>query len=158
MALALRGSKTDQDRIGCVREIVSTKAYVDALQHVIDMLEKRTEKELADLEAPLLMLDSGEAISNVQVNDELKDAAESLGLSRDRYASHSLRRGGATAMAAAGVHHEVIRRWGRWLSDTWKRYVFSTTEKLGSLGNLMANATYTIAMAIEDFKNSSVAR
>jgi integrase len=40
-----------------------------------------------------------------------------------RYAGHSFRRGGATAMLLAGVHPSVIQRHGRWQSDTWRRYI-----------------------------------
>jgi hypothetical protein len=157
IALALRGSKTDQDRIGCIRDYLFTREAIDPLAAIVAMLKLRTSKELADVDSPLFVLDSGEAISNIMVNDELKDAAESMGLSRSRYASHSLRRGGATAMAAAGIGHETIRRWGRWLSDTWRRYIFSTKEGLGNVGQAMVSAKYTIAMAVEDFRNSSVA-
>ena len=37
--------------------------------------------------------------------------------------THSLRRGGASALAAAGVSHEIIKALGRWKSDAYKRYI-----------------------------------
>ena len=37
--------------------------------------------------------------------------------------THSLRRGGASALAAAGVSHEIIKTLGRWKSDAYKRYI-----------------------------------
>ena len=40
-----------------------------------------------------------------------------------RYAGHSFRRGGATAMLLAGVEPAVIQRHGRWQSDTWRQYI-----------------------------------
>jgi integrase len=40
-----------------------------------------------------------------------------------RYAGHSFRRGGATAMLLAGVQPSVIQRHGRWRSDTWRQYI-----------------------------------
>ena len=40
-----------------------------------------------------------------------------------RYAGHSFRRGGATAMLIAGVPPAVIQRHGRWQSDTWRQYI-----------------------------------
>jgi hypothetical protein len=152
MSIAIRGSKTDQARTGCVRRLRRTGATVDAVGSVVAMLKLRSKEELRDPELPLFMMDSGKAISNAHINDELKDAAEELGLERGRYATHSLRRGGATAMAAAGIPSEVIRRWGRWVSDTWRRYVFGTSEELGDLARDMVTARYTLAMVIEDFR------
>ena len=40
-----------------------------------------------------------------------------------RYAGHSFRRGGTSAMLLAGVHPSVIQRHGRWRSDSWRRYI-----------------------------------
>ena len=40
-----------------------------------------------------------------------------------RYAGHSLRRGGATALALAGVAEAHIQRHGRWTSDAYKAYI-----------------------------------
>ena len=57
-------------------------------------------------------------------------------------------------MAAAGIPAEVIRRWGRWLSDCWRRYVFGTAEELNNLSRYMVMADYTLAMALEDFRAS----
>ena len=41
----------------------------------------------------------------------------------DKYGSHSLRKGGATAAAAAKVRTHVIKRHGRWLSDAVYIYI-----------------------------------
>lgn len=43
-----------------------------------------------------------------------------------RYAGHSFRRGGATALALAGVEHSLIQRHGRWASDSFRRYLDTT--------------------------------
>jgi hypothetical protein len=40
-----------------------------------------------------------------------------------RYAGHSFRRGGATALQLAGVPPSIIQRQGRWSSDTFRRYI-----------------------------------
>ena len=33
-------------------------------------------------------------------------------------------------MVTAGIPTEVIRRWGRWLSDCWCRYVLESSQSL----------------------------
>ena len=51
---------------------------------------------------PLFELESGKAVSGAQISEALKLGASDLGLDPRRYATNSLRRGGATAMVAAG--------------------------------------------------------
>jgi hypothetical protein len=40
-----------------------------------------------------------------------------------RYAGHSFRRGGASALLLAGVDPASIQRHGRWASDAWRKYI-----------------------------------
>ena len=42
---------------------------------------------------------------------------------RDKYGSHSLRKGGVTAAAAVRVCTHVLNRHGRWLSDAVYMYI-----------------------------------
>jgi hypothetical protein len=61
----------------------------------------------------------------------LRDVAPLLpGLSLDLGAlsAHSLRKGGATAAANAGVSEESIMAHGRWRSDAVKRYIIRSAE------------------------------
>ena len=46
------------------------------------------------------------------------------GFPSERYGSHSLRVGGATALYHAGVPVEVIKRYGRWVSDCFQGYLW----------------------------------
>lgn len=46
---------------------------------------------------------------------------------------HSMRAGGATSLAAAGVSPNGIRDVGRWKSDTWERYVRKNSTLLQAL-------------------------
>jgi hypothetical protein len=154
VSFAIRGSKTDQARLGCVRRLRRTDDPIDAVATIITMLGSRSNLTAATASDTLFELDSGRPVANTTITQELKDAAEEMGLESARYATHSLRRGGATALNAAGVNTEIIRRWGRWLSDCWKRYVFGTTEELGDMASAMVNSPYSLAMSVEDFKAS----
>jgi hypothetical protein len=40
-----------------------------------------------------------------------------------QFAGHSLRAGGATALAIAGTRHELIKAAGHWSSDAFERYI-----------------------------------
>ena len=53
----------------------------------------------------------------------IKKVASAMGLDATRFSSHSFRIGGASAMAAAGVHDYVIQKIGRWKSLTFLQYI-----------------------------------
>jgi hypothetical protein len=48
----------------------------------------------------------------------VKRAAEMLGLDKEDYSGHSLRAGGATDLFIARTPYYVIKKMGRWLSDS----------------------------------------
>ena len=56
-------------------------------------------------------------------NSEFKRRFSYAGVIKPNLSSHSMRRGGATAMFAAGVPTLTIMSHGRWASDAWKQYV-----------------------------------
>ena len=119
ISTAIRGSKTNQARIGCVRTSDRTNLPIDAVKVVSTMLRSRGLKKGQGLNQHLFQLSSGRAVSNRKITGVLRAAAISRGPDPLRYATNSLRRGGgATAMATVGFQTEIIRRWGRWLIDT----------------------------------------
>ena len=65
----------------------------------------------------------------------LKIIAEQCGCDPKKLASHSLRRGGACAYAAAGVPDEDIKRFGRWTSDAYKLYIMVSDISILSKGS-----------------------
>ena len=62
------------------------------------------------------------------LNQRLKAMARMYGLEENRVSSHSLRIGGATALAAAGLHEYEIKQMGGWKSDVFLEYARNTTE------------------------------
>ena len=73
---------------------------------------------------------SGEAISRDTVSQALKLAAAAAGIPAAKVASHSLRRGGASAYIAAGASEEALVRFGRWTSEAYQAYVYPHAEML----------------------------
>ena len=73
---------------------------------------------------------TGEAISRDMVSQALKLAAAAAGVPAVKIASHSLRRGGASAYVAAGASEEAIIRFGRWTSEAYQAYVYPHAEML----------------------------
>jgi hypothetical protein len=71
----------------------------------------------------LFLKPDGSVLTRAGISEILKVAAVSCGVRASRVASHSLRRGGASAYAAAGVPHADIQKFGRWTSDGYKIYI-----------------------------------
>eukprot|EP01036_Dinobryon_divergens_P061542 gene61542-biopygen7838 len=62
------------------------------------------------------------------LNQRLRAMARMYGLDETRVSSHSLRIGGATALAAAGLHEYEIKQMGGWKSDVFLEYARNTTQ------------------------------
>jgi len=95
---------------------------------------------------PLFRKSDGTPIWADTVKHLLEKAAEEEGLPTARYGTHSLRIGGATALLHAGVHIDIIKRWGRWVSDSFQRYLWEAEEDAKDLSNMMASDTSTLAV------------
>ena len=76
-----------------------------------------------------------EFLTRDNVSNLLKIIAEQCGCDPKKLASHSLRRGGACAYAAAGVPDEDIKRFGRWTSDAYKLYIMLSDRSILSKGS-----------------------
>ena len=60
---------------------------------------------------------------------KVKEYSSDIGLDPSKYATHSCRRGGATAAVEAGVEDELIMTQGRWRSKkTFNRYICNELE------------------------------
>ena len=58
-----------------------------------------------------------------QFNSELKRRCVIAGINKEGISTHSLRRGGATALFASGVPEAAIMAHGRWTSLAYRRYI-----------------------------------
>ena len=54
-------------------------------------------------------------------------------------------------MLAEGFSEEDIRRQGRWHSYCWRRYAYDSRERMKGVAAAMANSTYTVMAAGQDF-------
>nr|XP_034331422.1 integrase/recombinase xerD homolog [Crassostrea gigas] len=77
-------------------------------------------------------------ISYTRAREIILDALEKIGLEKSKFGVHSLRSGGATSAAAAGVCDRLFKKHGRWRSDRAKDgYVKENlSEKLKVTKNL----------------------
>jgi integrase len=138
----IRSSKTDQIGAGAFRTMRAsgeTLCVVKAMQEVFALGLAMEDS------APFMMTPHGLMVTREMVADLLKEAAIELGHPADEFSSHSLRRGGATALYSKGYSREEIMYVGRWKSDVWLRYAKMTQQKLSSAAKDIATASYTLA-------------
>ena len=76
------------------------------------------------------------------VRREVKFLMQSLGLDPARFGAHSLRIGGATAAAAAGVPPAAIRCCGRWASDVYEIYCRLTKQAAARMTVLIGSTPF----------------
>jgi hypothetical protein len=76
------------------------------------------------------------------VRIEVKTLMSNLGLDPARFGAHSLRIGGATAAAAAGVPPSVIRVMGRWNSDIFEIYTRLTQQAAARMTGVIGSTAF----------------
>lgn len=107
-------------------------------------------RDTADLvdgrDAPVFVLErrqgtraAGTPVTGDDISRAVKHAASRLGLKPELYASHSLRIGGASALAAAGMRDSEIMVLGRWTSWTFLRYLRMGVDTVVNAAVRMAN-------------------
>ena len=78
------------------------------------------------------------------LNKRLQAMAVMYGLDPTRVSSHSLRIGGATAMAAAGMSEFEIKQMGGWKSDVFLDYARNTTQLFERARRALAKQAFTV--------------
>lgn len=73
------------------------------------------------------------AISKQQVGNRLRHWLDRNGVPTGEFSGHSLRRGGASAAAAAHVPEHLIKLHGRWKSDAYLQYLVPTRDEVLSV-------------------------
>ena len=116
--ILFRGSKTDRVGEGTTRTLGRSKQewmcpVVAATRLLQYHLGVEGETKLARLH---------EVVSSSDVNRWIKAAAGIHGLNKKRYASHSVRAGGATALYKGGADLLLIQYFGRWTSEAYRVY------------------------------------
>ena len=102
---------------------------VATISQILAAIFKR-DKKLPDRKASLFVKSDGTVMRRKDVSKILKTAAMAAKLPKARFASHSLRRGGATHYVAAGkLSDEEVCRLGRWTSTAYRAYVYSHSEE-----------------------------
>ena len=127
VTLRFRKTKTDQLSFGDAKTLQSTgKRFLCPVEALVRMRKVWPLRFLAghqESQRPLFRWSAGSVIKRLEIQHLLQKAAEGVGLPPDRFLSHSLRIGGATALYQATGDIELVKRLGRWTSSAVHRYL-----------------------------------
>jgi len=152
VAVEVRASKVDQHNVGTWRNHYMSGLEVCPVAALADLQRQFPQRFTRGSEAlkPLFRRASGAPVLASQVKVLLRHAAEREGIPVDRMGTHSLRIGGATALLHGKVPIELIKRMGRWVSESFQRYLWEANEDAKDLARIMASDTSTLAVTRQD--------
>ena len=93
---------------------------------------------------------TGRVLSVDQVRSTLRRCMQAIGRDGSLYGAHSMRIGGATALAWQRAPHYTIQTIGRWSSDAYLAYLRSRRSELDSYVQGIADAD------VDDFQNDFI--
>ena len=144
IVLYIKGSKTDQFNVGCIRNHYRTG---DEICPVVAMerLQKRfPERWEAESHLPLFRLASGKLLPVTALSRFTKEAGAAVGADPDLFDTHSLKIGGATAMYHGSGEFATVKRFGRWATDTVHDYLWEVHERQKGLAASMVKHDYEL--------------
>ena len=162
VTIQFRKTKTDQDAFGTCKTMyesgVQGDCVVQALKAFKDMAPQRFGQGREALK-PLFRWGSGQVVKRIQIQNTLQRAAVAVGLPPERFLSHSLRIGGASALFQGTGEIELVKRTGRWSSSAVQRYLHDGEVALEGVAAKMANVQqqvhYKLAPCTSSFPMAS---
>ena len=151
VTLQFRKTKADQLAFGESKTLKATGRRflcpVEALERMRLTWPGRFSGMNQEGKRPLFRWSSGTVLKRTEVQLLLQRAAQGVGLPPERFLSHSLRIGGATALYQATADIELVKRMGRWSSSTVQRYLHDGGSTIPRVSQQMAaletNVHYT---------------
>lgn len=113
MAIKIRASKTDPFRTGCTVRIGATGNHLCPVSALYHFIRHRTS-----INRPLFTYSDGSYLTRSRIATILFNCFQDY-----RINTHSLRIGGATTMASAGIPDSTIMILGRWSSNAYQLYL-----------------------------------
>ena len=136
--IVVRASKTDPEGESATRNLFRSNAEVCPVLATIEFSELKWQAAPPHPEERFFG-----AVSRQDIQTALQTIAASLGEDAQAYTPHSLRFGGASAMWAGGMDSYVLRTWGRWNSDAFLAYLWTSRKASVNTAARMACADMT---------------
>jgi hypothetical protein len=140
--LAVLPSKTDPDgsKLCPIMLPFSSTSPVNACAALRAMVMADPVPQDQLRNTPLFKL-HGKPLQGAAIHKLVQDGMKTLGFDSTEYGSHSLRSGGATALAEAGCPESVLKAIGRWSSEVYVIYCRSAFQAVIKWGKAMASVS-----------------
>ncbi|OLP75601.1 hypothetical protein AK812_SmicGene44576 [Symbiodinium microadriaticum] len=143
VTLQFRKTKTDQEAFGTCKTMYESGVEGLCVVSALRAFRARAPQRFgtgSEALKPLFRWASGQMLRRTQVQHLLQRAAVGVGLPPERFMSHSLRIGGASALFQATGEIELVKRTGRWSSAAVQRYIHDGERALKEAAMKMATA------------------
>ena len=134
MQVRLKGSKTDQTRLGVNLYLGRTFNDLCPVAAMLTYLMIRGFDH-----GPLFQLQNGQPLTRQKLVDMLRTTLSMAGIDPTHYSGHSFRIWAATTAAANGINDSTIQTLGRWASDSFNRYIRIPHQQLAQLSVTLAH-------------------
>jgi len=132
--IRLRSAKNDTEGHGFKYTHPNIKVSDKRVYNLAEMMFKFSIKAQPLSEDPFISYESNSSrryLNYSKYNSTIKSIAKSFGFNTVNFASHSLRIGGTTLLAAAEYPDSYIKKMGRWKSDCYLKYIhFDSISKM----------------------------
>ena len=121
-----RKTKADQEAFGTCKTLLKTGVKKVCVVTALAELREAAPRRFGngpESHLPLFRWASGQVLRRLEVQNLLQRAAKEVELPAERFQSHSLRIGGASALYQATGEVELVKRSGRWTSSAVHRYL-----------------------------------
>ena len=142
ITVQFRKTKADQTAFGTCKTMLKTEVAHVCVVTAVEKLKQVAPRRFGngpEAHLPLFRWANGQVIKRLEVQTILQRSARELGLPWQRFQSHSLRIGGASALYQATGEIEVVKRAGRWTSGAVHRYLYDDGDVVHGLAQKMAN-------------------
>ncbi|CAE7605448.1 unnamed protein product [Symbiodinium sp. CCMP2592] len=143
VSVTIRGSKTDVYNRGEVRNHYRTGLDICPVQAAVDLFRAFPLRYHGAAEASeFLFRDSeGSPLPRAVITVLLRKAAAALGEPEGTLGTHSLRFGGASALWSAFGNASIVKRYGRWTSESFQTYLWDSREDTRDVARRMAETS-----------------
>ena len=145
VVITVRGSKTDIYNRGQVRNHFKTTGPVCVVRAMVTLFRHFPQRYQGGSEAEEMLFRSPDErpIPRAAIQALIERAAKGLGMPSGDLGTHSLRFGGASALWSQFRDTALVKRWGRWSSDSFQSYVWESRDAARDVAQRMATADLT---------------
>ena len=145
--LTIRGSKTDIYNRGEIRNHFKSEEDICPVKAAVALFLNYPQRYGGGSDAlgPLFRTDEDRLLPRGAVQAIIERAARALNMPEGDLGTHSLRFGGASAIWAAYGESALVKRWGRWASDSFQTYLWDSRKASQDVAKKMASVDLTPA-------------